>query len=133
MDIYLILNYLPEFTPMNIVYGLLIATADLLLWFIFALKVAEGARKWKDITHWWQYPIIGYFVFKDWLYVRTWFRLLFWMKGRKQDKTLTEALRYIIHSGDYKQYEWRWRQAYFICQYLIEPFDRGHCKLQRLN
>ncbi len=133
MDFYFYLQFLPDLTLTNVLYGLVIATLDLLLWFIFALKVAEGARKWNQITHWWQYPIIGYFVFKDWLYVRTWFRVMFLMMGRAQDKTLTEALRYILHGNEFMRYEWRWKLAYFICRYLIEPFDRDHCKINKLK
>lgn len=113
--------------------GLIAATLDLLFWFAFAIQVANGARRREDLEHWWQKAFIAYFVFKDWLYNRIWARLLFLEMGRKEDKLLTERLKYILHSGDYDIDEWRFKLALFMCMYLIDPLDAGHCSLWKLE
>ncbi len=49
--------------------------------------------------------------------------------------TLTERLRAILRGGKRETVldRFRYYQARFICRYLVEPWDRGHCGLEKLG
>ena len=43
--------------------------------------------------------------------------------------TFTARVRHILLSGEFKETEWRWKVSYFMCKYLISPWDFNHCGL----
>lgn len=58
--------------------------------------------------------------------------VLFWELASRDRVTLTKRLRHILHSGLYLETSWRFKRAHFMCKYMIEPWDLGHCALKRL-
>lgn len=41
--------------------------------------------------------------------------------------TLTERLQHILKTEPIES--WRWQHAYFICRFLISPWDFNHCRM----
>jgi hypothetical protein len=42
--------------------------------------------------------------------------------------TLTETLRFTLRT--YAKDHWRYKLADFICVWLVEPYDEGHCSIE---
>jgi len=84
-------------------------------------------KKHKEkIPKWLHYPlyaiaIAGYIidVLFNWIYGSVMFLEL------PRELTLSERLRRLLLSGK----PWQVKLSYFLCHYLIEPWDSGHCGL----
>ena len=59
------------------------------------------------------------------------FTVIFWELPSNDRKTVTARLKHILHTEDYRN-TWRFKLAVFMCKYMIEPFDWGHCALGRV-
>jgi hypothetical protein len=64
--------------------------------------------------------IVGYPI--DIIYNLTYGTIMFWSMPRKGEWTLTARMQRLVHRHD-----WRGSIARFICRYLVEPWDPGHC------
>lgn len=117
---------------MLIGFGLLVATFDLWISFVFAMWSAKGKTRYEFLS-----PsakvFVGYFIVKDVFYNYTWASLMFWEFASNDRKLLTARLKHILFSGEYDTESWRWELAYWMCQYLIEPWDKGHCNLSKID
>lgn len=48
--------------------------------------------------------------------------------------TFSERLKDILQGkGKAPVYGIRWKMAYFMCKYMIEPWDKNHCGLEELK
>lgn len=108
----------------------------LLLWVAF-IAVATIKNTLFDKTH----PLIvripfyligaAFWLFDAW-FNKTYGSILFLELGEFEDLTLTSRLKHTLHSGEYSAKEWRFKVALFMCKYMIEPWDFGHCSLHKL-
>ena len=115
------------------VFGFVIG-ATFLLWvlFVITMKVVGDADEWDELSLP-QKIWVGFFAAVDVLHNFTAGSILFWEFADWERKTLTERMKHILHSGQYSENEWRFKLAVFICKYLAEPWDFGHCRLQLLE
>jgi len=104
--------------------------ASLLLWvfFIAAAKVKGDATRLNQLN-----PIEQLFVFIfvvfDVIYNVVYGTILFLQLPPfgKGEKTLTFRLKTILRK---EPDSWRGKLALFMCKYMIEPWDVGHCSLR---
>lgn len=113
---------------MSIIIGLLIATIDLWVWFAITTRVADGAKSRKQLNKF-QLVFIYFFAAKDVFYNYTWGSLLFLEFASNDRKTLTARLKHILNT-EFENPTWRFHLAVFLCKYMIEPIDFGHCNLK---
>ena len=77
--------------------------------------------------------IIGYtFLIVDVAYNVTYGTILFLEPPHLRRLTLTARLKHILHSDEHSTGSWRYKLALFMCMYMIEPWDFGHCSLHKL-
>lgn len=113
-----------------------IILASIALW-VFFIVAATLKEKILDKE---RHPILEaialfvgfWFVVVDVIYNYTYGALLFMEMASGRRKTLTARLKHILHSGEYQSDSWRYRLAVFMCKYMIEPWDFGHCALDNL-
>jgi len=109
---------------------LFISLVILWLFFIATMAVVDDAE-WENLNLV-QKIFVALFVIYDVLWNFTGGSIMFLEFADMDRKTLTERLKHILHSGEYEETEWRFKLAIFMCRYLIEPHDFGHCRLGRL-
>lgn len=110
---------------------LIVLLSTITLWalyvYVFTAKrfADKQTRVVKYIIYAFVYPtlIIGYF--QDIVYNYTVGSLLFWSWPSAGDHTLTARLQRLIKAGP--AVGWRYHLAYWICKYLLHPFDDNHC------
>lgn len=74
--------------------------------------------------------VVGYAVFIcDILWNITFGSILFLQLPHKKRLTLTARMKHLLVTDD----GWRFKVAFFICRYLVEPWDWNHCGLQDLK
>ena len=67
------------------------------------------------------------FIVVDILYNYTFGTIIFWQFTKSGDRTLSQRLRTILRTE--VSDSWRWKLAYFVCRYLITPWDFNHCRI----
>lgn len=105
-------------------------TATFLFWFVYAtlMRIAEKRKKYsKRDWRYWGLTVLGYLLLipgypYDVAYNLTYGTLMFWQTPRRGEWTFTARLQRCVHRVD-----WRGAEARFICRYLVEPWDPGHC------
>jgi hypothetical protein len=115
---------------------LLVLKATLVLWmfFIVTTKAIDDANKLSDLTVFRKVFVVAFVIF-DVLYDLTFGKILFWELTDSRVKfyrgkgkiTLTARLKSILLSGEYKETEWRYILALFMCKYMVSPWDFNHC------
>jgi len=88
---------------------------------------------------WLAYSYLAFFWVIDVAYNLTLGNILFWQWApvpkdwwdRKETLTLTYRMKWILRNLD--ESAWRWKLAYFICRYLVEPWDWNHCGLKSMD
>lgn len=107
----------------------------LLLWifFIFAANMKDRYedKPWTHVPKWFATAFIAVFFACDIAYNVTFGTLLFLDKPNIRRLTLTARMKDYIHSYSNSTLTRRYRKplAVFICKYMVEPWDRGHCSL----
>jgi ABC-type uncharacterized transport system fused permease/ATPase subunit len=117
----------------NIVSGLLMSKYFLyalgftvVLWILYVSIMTLNKRKKQLITGIAFYLLLPVGFIVDVLYNWTLANLIFWDLAR--EATLSQRLtRYIKHDNT-----WRSTIAVWVCTHLIEPWDQGHCHLDKL-
>ncbi len=103
--------------------------ATLVLWLLFipAANIINRHREkqYRGARYYAAYAYLVFFLVADVLFNFSYGSLLFMQAPSLKRKTLTARLKHIIKH----QTGWRYRLALFICRYLIEPWDSGHCAL----
>lgn len=102
--------------------------ATFVLWFVFAnvmalktfveTRMVDGITR--DVVRAIGYAIAFVGLLYDIAYNWTWGSLMFWERPYK--RTFTSRLKHHVSGTG-----WRQRLAAFICRYLVEPWDKGHC------
>lgn len=113
-----------------ILVDLLIAT--LVLWLLY-IPAATLVNKHKEdrfvgLLQFLVFFFVSIFYVLDVLFNYTYACILFMDKPRGDDWTLTARLKYYLHTPPWES-GWRGRLASFMCRYMIEPWDFGHCSL----
>ena len=106
---------------------LFITTLILWVFFIATAKVSKGAEQLSDLNVFKQLFVITFVTF-DVLYNIVYGSILFLQLPslRRGEKTLTARLKKNIkNEGN----SWRGKLSIFMCKYMIEPWDVGHCKI----
>jgi len=104
--------------------------ATILLWGFF-IVTANIIKRYKEgelstsmkIIGW---PVVIAFFLCDMAYNITYGTILFWQWPNYKRLTLTARLTYILRTAPDS---WRGKIAMFMCKYMIEPWDAGHCDL----
>ncbi len=110
---------------MNIYIDVFLATVGLWLFFIITAKVANGAKSRAELN-WFQYSVAVLFLIADVIYNFTYGAVLFMEPASMKRKTFTARLKYYLLT---EPDSWRGKLAAFMCKYMIEPWDFGHCAL----
>lgn len=108
---------------------ILISTLALWIAFIMLTRIVGDARTRRELNFI-QRIAVYVFVAGDILYNLGPGAVLFLEPSRGFHETLTMRMKRILHSGDYRESSWRFKLAYFICRYMVEPWDFGHCALR---
>ena len=72
---------------------------------------------------------VGFFVVADILFNYSYGSIIFVSLPPKGCHTLTARLKYYLRN---EPASWRGEMSYFMCRYMIEPWDMGHCALDGL-
>ena len=112
----------------------LIVISTLILWlaFISVTKVVdEKDEHWTDLRTF-EKIYVGAFVIIDVLHNFLIAPFIFLEPASMQRKTLTARLKDILSRQDNEFMDQYWRKpiALFMCKYMIEPWDAGHCGLK---
>jgi len=107
----------------------------LLLWvaFIVITKVVDdNDHKWSDLTST-EKGFVVIFIVGDVAYNFTYGTILFVEQPSWKRKTLTARLKNILARSDAEFLDEYWRKplASFMCKYMIEPWDFGHCAFRK--
>lgn len=111
----------------------LILVSTFILWLFFIALTAivdDKTKQLSDLSLIKRILVIAFVVF-DVIYNFTIGTLIFLELPSLKRKTLTLRLRYILFTK--AEWEWRFKLAYFMCKYMIEPFDWGHCRLHKIK
>lgn len=109
--------------------------ATFLLWILFVnvMRLAKAVDTMPAPQKALAY-IFGYFGFLyDVLYNVTIGSIMFWQLPHYKRLTLSARLQYILSTDYLPEFfrpTWRYDLAHFFCAHLIEPWDKGHCKLK---
>ncbi|MBV1928560.1 MAG: hypothetical protein KUG81_03505 [Gammaproteobacteria bacterium] len=91
-------------------------------------KIPDGPLRWLAAL----WVITGYLLDICFNYIGA--SILFWSVPESGSHTLSERLRDILfEQTDIDKFSFRWWMAYYICKYMIETFDKGHCDLDKLS
>ena len=104
---------------------LLSATIALWIFFIATAKVAQKANSREDLSPF-QYLFVVCFLIADVIYNYTYGAVLFLEFASNDRKTLTARLKHYLRT---EPESWRGKLSLFMCKYMIEPWDAGHCSL----
>ena len=106
--------------------------ASLILW-VFWIATANLVTSHQDtlgkgvkgtLIQWFMYVFVACNI----LYNFTYNAVFFWEWASFDRPTISQRMIHILETRN--QDEWRWKRAYWVCRYLIDPFDRGHCKMK---
>jgi len=112
-----------------------VITSTLLLWlgFIAVMGIVDDAKNREDLNIFQKICIVLFVLLLDVPHNYTAAVILFMgLPPGKGNHTLTERMRYYLHTEIYYR-TWRWYLSRFICKYMVEPWDAGHCRLERLK
>ena len=104
--------------------------ATFFFWFVYAtlMVISEKRKRYKKFNwRYWGLTILGYALLipgypYDIAYNLTWGSLMFCQLPRRGEWTFTARLQRCVG-----EVTWRGALARFLCRYLVEPWDRGHC------
>lgn len=112
--------------------------ALIILWVLFinVMWLKYNKEKIPKILHKPLYAIAFVGLIYDILFNLIFGTVLFWelpvfkdKRGKFHIPPLTSRMRRILISGQ----GWRWGLAYFLCRYVVEPWDPNHCGLQNIK
>jgi len=109
-----------------ILFVLWVITADV---FLPRYRKARAGKEYHPVK---QAIILAWtfwFVVVDIVYNIVFGGLIFWQSPIGYGWTLSQRLRHILTSGDYDVESWRWQLAWWLCRYLISPWDYNHCRI----
>ena len=115
--------------------SILLATLVLWIGFIAITKIVdEKDEEWSDLDLF-EKVAVTVFIVGDVVYNFTYGTVVFLEFGSLKRKTLTARLKEIVTRQDNEFLDQYWRKpiAMFMCKYMIEPWDFGHCALHRLK
>ena len=101
-----------------------------ILWVTFAEFILDHYRHYKEHAVPAQILILlssTIFIVVDVIYNIIIGTIYFRQLPTKKTLTLTQRLRKILKEEPVES--WRWEHAYFICKYLISPWDFNHCRM----
>ena len=107
----------------------------LVLWlgFIAIMGIVDDAKDREDLSFWQKVGVVLFVLLLDVPHNYTAAVILFLgLPPGKGNHTLTERMRFYLHTTQYYR-TWRWYLSRFICRYMVEPWDKGHCRLERLK
>lgn len=101
--------------------------ASVLLWlgFIAVMQVVQGVQRKEDLDVKQKIAVV-LFVAGDVFYNYTYAAILFLELGSLKRRTLTARLKHYLRE---QPESWRGKIAYFMCKYMISPWDWDHCGL----
>ena len=103
------------------------------IFFIFAanMKQRYEEKPWTLVPKWFAAIFIGAFIVCDVAYNVTYGTVLFMDFPHYKRLTLTARMKDYIHSDSKSKITQKYRKplATFICKYMVEPWDVGHCGL----
>ena len=105
--------------------SLIIATIVLWLFFIAMMTIIGDAKHIQELSIPKRIFVVA-FVIVDVVYNYTYGAALFLEFATKDRKTLTNRLKGYLRE---QPESWRGKLAQFMCKYMIEPWDPGHCSL----
>ena len=92
------------------------------------------------ILHYPLYAIAAIGLLADVLFNIVYGTIMFWQKPRFHENmnihtvTFTHRLKRILRGQTHIEPEdFRFKMAHWICKYLLEPWDPGHCGLEKLD
>lgn len=92
---------------------------------MFLEKAIKSLPRW---VYWMLFPIAIAFYILDVAW-NVFFGSLFFLQFPHESRpTLTERMRHLLITDD----GWRFKLAFFMCKYLVEPWDPNHCGLRDL-
>lgn len=110
-----------------LIYGV-VSFFILLAFFANIMTFKKKADKLPKLIYYFLY-VIGYAVFIcDILWNIIFGSVLFFELPSKKRLTLTARMKHLILFDE----GWRFKVAYFICRYIVEPWDWNHCGLRDL-
>jgi len=104
--------------------------AAIILWFLF-INVMTW-KKYKDKIPEWVLPflyVVVYIAYAWDIIFNILFGSIIFMQVPKH-ATLSARLSYNLVALEPET--WRWKMSYFVCRYIIEPWDWNHCGLKNL-
>lgn len=110
-----------------------IICSTLILWisFIALTKIVDMAKDEWETINWLKKLAVIAFVIIDVLHNYTAGAIIFMELASNDRKTLTARMREVLKRDNTEFLDQCWRKpiATFICKYMVEPWDFGHCGL----